>query len=97
MLTEKELDAKYTDDEYQEHIEEFNANKEETEQRFVDWLKINVADLKRIYCRRVMDDEEMAHELGFPQWCQQMFIAWDYNRKKEQAIAKEMKEMYGEV
>ena len=96
MLKEQELDAKYTDDEYQEHIESFNEDKETTETRFNEWIETNIADLKRIYIRRVMDDDEMAISLGLRFWMNQMFIAWDYNQKKDTKIEQEMKEMMGE-
>lgn len=96
MLKEAELDAKYTDDEYQEHIESFNVNTQDTEERFLEWVTTNFADLKRIYCRRVMDDDEMAVSIGIFDWNKQMFIAWDYNRKKDSKIDEELKLMIGE-
>jgi len=97
MLKEKDLDAKYTDDEYEEHINSFNVDAEATEKRFIEWTEVHIASLKRIYCRRVMDDDEMAINLGLRQWLNQMFIAWDYNQKKDTRIEQEMKEMMGEV
>ena len=97
MIREQDLEAKYTDDEYEEHIESFNVDMDNTDERFRDWLKENVADLKRIYCRRVMEDDEMTSMLAIIPWARQMFIAWDYNQKKEQRIEQEMKEMMGEV
>lgn len=97
MLKEKDLEAKYTDDEYEEHIQEFNVDMDATDERFRNWLEENIADLKRIYLRRVMDDDEMTVNMAIIPWTKQMFIAWDYNRKKEQRIEQEMKEMMGEV
>jgi len=96
MLSEKELEAKYTDDEYQEHIESFNVDTEDTDRRFSEWVSTNLADLKRIYCRRVMEDDEMVVSIGLFDWTKQMFIAWDYNRKKDSKIDEELKLMIGE-
>jgi hypothetical protein len=97
MIKETELEAKYTDDEYQEHIQSFNVDAEATEERFHEWVDENIADLKRIYIRRVMDNEDMAVSIGLLDWSKQMFIAWDYNQKKQAKIDQEMKEMMGEV
>jgi len=97
MLREEELEAKYTDDEYQEHIETFNVDAEDTDRRFSEWVSTNLSDLRRIYCRRVMEDDEMAVSIGLFDWTKQMFIAWDYNQKKDIKIEEEMKSMMGEV
>jgi len=95
MLKEAELQAKYTDDEYQDHIADFNADA--TNERFQNWLEEHTPDLKRIYVRRLMENDEMVLEMGCIDWARQMFIAWDYNRKKDERIEQEMKEMMGEV
>jgi glutathionylspermidine synthase len=96
MLKEQDLDAQYTDDEYQDHIKQFNSDNDATYERFSEWVGEHSADLKRIYCRRVVEDEEMATQLSIIDWSQQMFIAWDYNTKKAEKIANEMKEMLGD-
>lgn len=96
MLKEQDLKAKYTDAEYQDHIKNFNSDNGATYERFSGWANEHSADLKRIYCRKVVDDDEMATRLNIIEWSQQMFIAWDYNTKKSDIIADEMKEMLGE-
>ena len=96
MLKEQELNAEYTDDEYQEYVDELNKDLEATADRYDAWIMPNLADLKRIYCRRVTDDDEEACNLSFIEWCRQMFISYSYNKQKKSAIEQEMKEMLGE-
>jgi hypothetical protein len=96
MINEQELEAEYTNVEYQEYVDELNKDLEATADRYDAWIMPNLADLKRIYCRRVTDDDEEACNLSFIEWCRQMFISYEYNTKKKTAIENEMKEMLGE-
>ena len=97
MLKETDLETHYTNEEYQEYVDELNKDLEATADRYDAWIVPNLADLKRIYCRRVMEDDEEACNLSILDWCRQMFIAYEYNNRKKTAIEQEMKEMMGEV
>jgi len=97
MLKEQDLEAEYTNTEYQEYVDKLNEDLEATADRYDAWIIPNLADLKRIYCRRVVEDDEEACTLSIFEWCRQMFIAYEYNKQKKDAIEREMKEMLGEV
>lgn len=96
MLKEQELNAEYTNVEYQEYVDKLNEDLDATADRYDAWVMPNLADLKRIYCRRVVEDDEEASNLSFLEWCRQMFISYEYNKQKKTAIEQEMKEMLGE-
>ncbi len=100
MLTENEIEEKYTDDDYNEHIEYLN-NSEDAKERLSVFLDVNLTSLKQMYCRAIMDSKitilekhrsDILYE-SFTDWVADIFIIWDCNNKLDSKLTSEINDL----
>ena len=84
------IEQKFTDAEYKEHMQGFEKNADETEQRYIAWVNLYEESLMKEYIKRLKAKDEVAINLAHIDWLRQMFITWDYNRVHQSRLEDEI-------
>ena len=84
------IQQKFTDAEYEEHINEFEVNPDEVEQRFIAWNNLYDESLMKEYVTRVKSREKHSLKMCYYDWLRQMFIIFDYNRVHQTRLEDEI-------
>ncbi len=92
MLKVESIQRKYAIEEYEEHADFLNSD-EDTSERFVEFLNENKPSLYRIYCQRVISEDDEATACNIIRWSQNQFLVWDCNNKLDSQLKSEMNDL----
>ena len=95
-FTEKEFDEHYDPEVYHEQADLFEENREDWNKKYTAWVKTHKTALIQIYVNRVMDMENEACKNSIRDWTHNVFIRYTANKRMEEQVARELKEMLGE-
>ncbi len=95
-FTEKDFEKAYPTEVYAEQADLFEQEPDRAQQKYRAWCVANSAALLQIYINRLLIHDKEASNNCIKEWSQQAFLRYTANKRMEQQLANEMKELMGE-